>query len=195
MRKSRRSSQKITFRLAKSPPTSFLTVQHHDDHDNFASFTVTNSASNSLRALSRCSSVHRQRKTRPQLALDINITFGVRSSDSSPSSLGSLLPNSPAPSIPSISRRPLACDQNSAASSTTTSPKSSHARSATSLNGILAQLESQSRLCNRNVICVTCRKPGVDFPKCSKCGDMWCSRECRLYGGAKRHICYNVVSS
>jgi hypothetical protein len=56
------------------------------------------------------------------------------------------------------------------------------------LHPILAQLEGRSRLCTQKTYCSTCRKAGNDFPRCSKCGEMWCSRSCRLVGG-KRHVC------
>ncbi|KAJ7598787.1 hypothetical protein C8J56DRAFT_915028 [Mycena floridula] len=36
--------------------------------------------------------------------------------------------------------------------------------------------------------CATCLKAGKEFPRCRKCGDMWCSRQCRVNGGA-RHRC------
>jgi hypothetical protein len=53
---------------------------------------------------------------------------------------------------------------------------------------ILAQLERKSRFCTQKVHCSTCRKVGTDFPRCGRCGTMWCSRSCRLVGG-KRHVC------
>ncbi|KAG0693182.1 hypothetical protein DFH29DRAFT_414012 [Suillus ampliporus] len=52
---------------------------------------------------------------------------------------------------------------------------------------ILEAVESASKLSCRTV-CVTCLKTGRDFPHCPRCGDMWCSRECRMQGG-KRHVC------
>lgn len=52
---------------------------------------------------------------------------------------------------------------------------------------ILEAIENASKLSGRTV-CVTCLKTGRDFPHCPRCGDMWCSRECRMQGG-KRHIC------
>ncbi|KAG1751238.1 hypothetical protein EDB19DRAFT_1282502 [Suillus lakei] len=52
---------------------------------------------------------------------------------------------------------------------------------------ILEAIENASRLSCRTV-CVTCLKTGRDFPHCPRCGDMWCSRECRMQGG-KRHVC------
>ncbi|KAG2361707.1 hypothetical protein BDR07DRAFT_29616 [Suillus spraguei] len=52
---------------------------------------------------------------------------------------------------------------------------------------ILEAIENASKLSCRTV-CVTCLKIGRDFPHCPRCGDVWCSRECRMQGG-KRHVC------
>lgn len=52
----------------------------------------------------------------------------------------------------------------------------------------LAKLERESKLCTQLAYCSTCGKPGHDYPRCGKCGVMWCSRTCRLVAG-KRHIC------
>jgi hypothetical protein len=56
------------------------------------------------------------------------------------------------------------------------------------LHPILAACEKMSRVSSR-AVCSTCMKPGYDYPRCAKCGDMWCSRACRLRDGVKRHIC------
>ncbi|KIY45597.1 hypothetical protein FISHEDRAFT_61000 [Fistulina hepatica ATCC 64428] len=56
------------------------------------------------------------------------------------------------------------------------------------MNPILAKLERKSRLCAQSLRCATCGRRGAGFPKCPRCGDSWCSRECRLFGG-KRHAC------
>ncbi|KAJ7288357.1 hypothetical protein C8J57DRAFT_1279945 [Mycena rebaudengoi] len=52
----------------------------------------------------------------------------------------------------------------------------------------LALLEKRSRFCTARVFCVTCQKPGTNYPSCARCGDKWCSRACRL-DGAARHVC------
>ncbi|KAF8842173.1 hypothetical protein BDN67DRAFT_966162 [Paxillus ammoniavirescens] len=57
----------------------------------------------------------------------------------------------------------------------------------TGLRPVLETVERSSRLSYRTV-CATCMKTGRDFPRCARCGDMWCSRECRLQGG-KKHVC------
>jgi len=56
------------------------------------------------------------------------------------------------------------------------------------MHPILAACEKMSKLSNK-AVCATCMKPGYDYPRCAKCGEMWCSRVCRLRGGAKRHFC------
>ncbi|PPR01744.1 hypothetical protein CVT24_001565 [Panaeolus cyanescens] len=56
------------------------------------------------------------------------------------------------------------------------------------LHPILARLEKKSKLCMQKSQCATCHKTGSDFPRCGKCNQMWCSRQCRLVGG-KRHVC------
>lgn len=61
-------------------------------------------------------------------------------------------------------------------------------RSHSDIHPILAKLERESKFCSQTVCCSTCGKPGHDYPRCGKCGVMWCSRTCRLVAG-KRHIC------
>ncbi|KAJ4482159.1 hypothetical protein J3R30DRAFT_2133187 [Lentinula aciculospora] len=58
----------------------------------------------------------------------------------------------------------------------------------TDMNPILSELERKSKLCIEVAGCATCGKSGTDYPRCSKCGEMWCSRPCRLRGG-KKHLC------
>jgi len=55
------------------------------------------------------------------------------------------------------------------------------------LHPILEAVESASKLSSRTA-CSPCLKSGFDYPRCPRCKDMWCSRECRLQGG-KRHVC------
>jgi len=65
---------------------------------------------------------------------------------------------------------------------------SSQERSNKKLHPVLAACEKKSKFSTQTV-CATCRKVGYDYPRCAKCGEMWCSRICRLRGGAKRHVC------
>ncbi|KAH8104612.1 hypothetical protein BXZ70DRAFT_921677 [Cristinia sonorae] len=53
----------------------------------------------------------------------------------------------------------------------------------------LAEIESKSKFRVRTS-CSTCHRPGSNYPCCPRCGEMWCSRECRLQSTAgKRHVC------
>ncbi|TFK99962.1 hypothetical protein BDV98DRAFT_129440 [Pterulicium gracile] len=56
------------------------------------------------------------------------------------------------------------------------------------MNPILAGLERRSKLCTTGMACATCKKRGMDYSRCPRCAEAWCSRECRLKGG-KRHEC------
>ncbi|KAK7690093.1 hypothetical protein QCA50_006739 [Cerrena zonata] len=57
---------------------------------------------------------------------------------------------------------------------------------------ILEVLEAQSKFRVRTS-CAACHRPGSNFPCCPRCGEMWCSRECRLKSGnGRRHICSNI---
>ncbi|KAI0072864.1 hypothetical protein K474DRAFT_1667299 [Panus rudis PR-1116 ss-1] len=59
----------------------------------------------------------------------------------------------------------------------------------------LAGIEQASRF-RIPANCVTCKRTGSNFPSCSKCGDMWCSRRCRLtacQGGS--HVCHPRTDS
>jgi len=57
------------------------------------------------------------------------------------------------------------------------------------LHPVLESLEDRSKFCHQTC-CATCKREGTNFPCCPRCGEMWCSRECRLQGtGGKRHVC------
>lgn len=57
------------------------------------------------------------------------------------------------------------------------------------LHPVLEMLEDQSKFCVRTA-CAHCRKVGNNFPCCPRCGEMWCSRDCRMQSnGGKRHTC------
>ncbi|OBZ68790.1 hypothetical protein A0H81_11361 [Grifola frondosa] len=58
-----------------------------------------------------------------------------------------------------------------------------------SLHPVLESLERSSRF-RVQTACATCGKSGTNFPCCPRCGELWCSRVCRLKrGDGKRHIC------
>lgn len=52
----------------------------------------------------------------------------------------------------------------------------------------LEELERSSRF-RVSCVCMTCKRAGANYPACGKCGDMWCSRECRT-GAARTHVCH-----
>ncbi|RPD62412.1 hypothetical protein L226DRAFT_532580 [Lentinus tigrinus ALCF2SS1-7] len=57
----------------------------------------------------------------------------------------------------------------------------------------LEELERTSRF-RVPCVCMTCKRAGSNFPSCAKCGDMWCSRECRV-GTAGTHACHGRMVS
>lgn len=58
-----------------------------------------------------------------------------------------------------------------------------------SLHPVLESLERGSMF-RVKTACATCGQRGSNFPCCPKCGEMWCSRACRLRkGDGKRHVC------
>jgi len=59
------------------------------------------------------------------------------------------------------------------------------------LNRALSDLEDRSKF-RVSTLCVACKKTGNNFPSCSRCGEMWCSRSCRVSSTLKRggkHSC------
>ncbi|KAJ7275746.1 hypothetical protein C8J57DRAFT_1127341 [Mycena rebaudengoi] len=55
----------------------------------------------------------------------------------------------------------------------------SHGRD-TTMNEKLYLLERSSRMGTGRVVCSACKKEGINFPRCARCANMWCSRECRV---------------
>ena len=65
---------------------------------------------------------------------------------------------------------------------------------ASSLHPVLENLERTS-LFRVVTACATCGKRGSNFPCCPKCGEMWCSRACRLQkGNGKKHVCSKTTT-
>lgn len=88
-----------------------------------------------------------------------------------PSSVGVITPVHSNPSSPVIQHRPLAL------------------RPRVESKPILEALEDASKFRVRTA-CAHCRRAGSNFPCCPRCGEMWCSRECRIQAtGGKRHVC------
>ncbi|KAI0720485.1 hypothetical protein C8T65DRAFT_791448 [Cerioporus squamosus] len=57
----------------------------------------------------------------------------------------------------------------------------------------LEELERTSRFRVPGV-CTSCKRAGSNFPSCAKCGETWCSRECRV-GTAGTHACHGRMVS
>ncbi|PVF97685.1 hypothetical protein CPB86DRAFT_785645 [Serendipita vermifera] len=61
----------------------------------------------------------------------------------------------------------------------------------------LAAIESGSRLMRQKIVCATCGGTGPDFPRCGRCGEAWCSRQCRTEAnkatGGKHRCCASVA--
>lgn len=94
---------------------------------------------------------------------------------------------SPLPGVPYITRT-ISFPVPTSSSTPSLYSESSDDRAPARCRTVLAQLERDSKFCKARARCSTCKKPGSDYPRCAKCGEMWCSRDCRLVGG-KRHIC------
>ncbi|KAF9645750.1 hypothetical protein BDM02DRAFT_415386 [Thelephora ganbajun] len=54
------------------------------------------------------------------------------------------------------------------------------------MNSILAEVEKASKF-RMHSTCSKCLREGLDYPKCPRCNETWCSRECRVGGG--KHSC------
>jgi len=55
----------------------------------------------------------------------------------------------------------------------------SGSRRATRIHPVLNDLERASRVGTGRVVCAACGTAGVNFPRCTRCEKMWCSRACR----------------
>lgn len=60
------------------------------------------------------------------------------------------------------------------------------ANSGSGMNSILAEVEKTSKF-RIHTTCSKCLREGLDYPKCPRCNEAWCSRECRVTGG--KHSC------
>ncbi|KAJ7708707.1 hypothetical protein B0H17DRAFT_1191211 [Mycena rosella] len=47
------------------------------------------------------------------------------------------------------------------------------------IHPVLDELERGSRVGTGRVACAACGTPGTNFPRCTRCAQQWCSRECR----------------
>ncbi|KAJ7272566.1 hypothetical protein B0H12DRAFT_586312 [Mycena haematopus] len=55
----------------------------------------------------------------------------------------------------------------------------SASRRATRIHPVLRDLERASLVGTGHVVCAACGTSGVNFPRCTRCAKMWCSRACR----------------
>jgi len=60
------------------------------------------------------------------------------------------------------------------------------------LDPLLAALEAASRV-NVRSACAVCKIDGVNFPKCPKCDETFCSRRCRLNELGKGSKCIGCI--
>ena len=160
---------------------SVIVSQKPEKHEAWGSFIPLRSATPCLRkfiSVSPSYSNQSSPKRRRTFSYDIRTPIpSYWEEDSKP----------PSPEIPYITRTlPSSPIRPHSPTSSSASMLSHNVQS--DLHPILARVEKKSKLCNQKVYCFTCRKVGSDFPRCGKCGAMWCSRPCRLVGG-KRHVC------
>ncbi|KAH0586284.1 hypothetical protein H2248_007531 [Termitomyces sp. 'cryptogamus'] len=176
---------RITLDFSKAYPTTI--TLHTYSHSAYGSFTPTSSALPALYHLKRASA-----PPKPSLMRRPHIHIPPRSwveeEGDSPLSSGFS-----SPSIPSFSRTASIPPDSSFTSTRTSSSlieaNHTHFRTGSNeLDPILAKVERKSKLLAKKVYCSTCNKAGSDYPKCGRCDAMWCSRECRMFGG-KRHLC------
>jgi len=192
-------SPKLTLDLSKILPTSTM-----GSYNASGSFSPTTSASASLLALDPSFSRgwpyldHIQRKPLPAPLWDgdgaesptpQSPEMGSPDTPSSPLSTKSSLS-----SVPSISRTSSSFSDSDVPLTTPPRAQSkapslkAEGRCNNKLHPVLAACEKMSKVSSR-AVCATCMKPGYDYPRCAKCGEMWCSRVCRLRGGVKKHVC------
>ncbi|KAF9568785.1 hypothetical protein CPC08DRAFT_354872 [Agrocybe pediades] len=170
------------FEISKSSSTSGVS-QRPDKHQAYGSFVPVRSATPTLQEFVLYS-VRTPRRRKVTFDDRVSFSHDVDDSDEYYSS-----------DIPSITRTfpslSYDCPPSPTSSSSSTSIHTPEPRDASELHPILAKLERKSKFCGNVAQCSTCRKKGADFPRCAKCGDMWCSRACRLVDG-KRHVCTKV---
>ncbi|KAL1741421.1 hypothetical protein HDZ31DRAFT_66952 [Schizophyllum fasciatum] len=202
-------SRKLSIDIPKAPP-SLVTPPSHAH----GAFTPTHSASDALRYLHASSRRSFWRKRRPipdcfddsgyasSSALpSISRTSSCTDGSQSPtSSTATLLDEGALPSPDRCHAKSVeahvggkhhqtwgAAPAGRAAALRSGTPHSVRQRADSDLNPVLARLERDSRIC-AGVSCATCGRSGQGFPKCPRCSQQWCSRECRMPGG-KRHAC------
>lgn len=125
-----------------------------------------------------------------------SLNFVVRprkSGNSETQRAAALIVTSPSTESHSNLPSPLAASSNNRGSASAFSEAGGGAMPA--LHPALAAVERSSRLLKANVACAVCGDTGKDFPRCGRCGEAWCSRDCRLVSlaGKKRHVCATSI--
>ncbi|KDR82783.1 hypothetical protein GALMADRAFT_238308 [Galerina marginata CBS 339.88] len=170
------------FEISKANSTSGVS-QRPETHEAYGSFIPLRSAKSTLKDVASLypsfTTVRPKRRRR--------VTFAFDNAQASPFSYENDSHKPPSPEIPYIIRSSLDSSYPPSPTSSSSSIHTTH-HIPSDLHPILASLERNSRLCTQVIECSTCGKTGSDFPRCAKCGVMWCSRPCRLVGG-KRHVC------
>jgi hypothetical protein len=170
-----------TFEITKTLPPSPTVCSRPDVGQAYGSFIPVRSAAKCLRDFvgDHTTTIPRMSKKRRRVTFQETSSPVSSDDDDFPPSYPNSYLNRPFPT-------PKRGHQSPAMVSPMTN-KTSH-RSPSGIHPILATLERDSRICTQMVSCSTCKKFGQDYPRCGKCGVMWCSRSCRLVSG-KRHIC------
>ncbi|KAI0354948.1 hypothetical protein OH77DRAFT_373272 [Trametes cingulata] len=98
----------------------------------------------------------------------------------------------------SPSRSPSIDSVDTASSSEAPATPKTHSILAHELPPSLDDLERTSRYTVESK-CASCHRSGSNFPSCAKCGEQWCSRECRLQSqhgsAAATHACHGRTGS
>ncbi|KAI0345802.1 hypothetical protein BDW22DRAFT_1426451 [Trametopsis cervina] len=95
-------------------------------------------------------------------------------------------------SVHSFSRAPSFASLDAASVTSSEGPETpppTHSPLHEAMSPTLAVIEHTSRMRVPGT-CVTCKRAGSNFPSCSTCGDTWCSRECRVAVGGRKHHCH-----
>ncbi|KAI0761956.1 hypothetical protein BD413DRAFT_485015 [Trametes elegans] len=177
----------------KSPALSSIDLENHDAT---ATHHYLSSARDALLVFVGGTPVDERPSRSPTRTFFRDRAPASHSPDSrtSPSSQGSRTrPSARSPSrTPSIDSLDTASSSEAPATPRTHSPSPAHELAPT-----LEDLERTSRFRVESV-CVRCRRAGSNFPSCAKCGERWCSRECRLQGQlgaaqaqAQAHACHH----
>ncbi|TFK52535.1 hypothetical protein OE88DRAFT_1412233 [Heliocybe sulcata] len=167
--------------VAKSPVASAITSEEFSPS---GAFVPTRSASSSLRGMTSPSSERRGRLPFKW--------FKPKTSTSASSERSS----SPASSVPSFSRTSSPDSVSTAATSAASISDvsgPSHLRvpekQKKRRDSVLQAVEDTSAL-NISCACAACGKQGANFPRCPRCSETWCSRDCRMKSsGGRRHAC------